>query len=435
MKRVGYVLAFLLALGAVGYVVFTRWVTVSLRQLERTFEADVAAEREIQSAWRSPVSLRGDPLAENAVDAYERARRWQDLSSMSPNLRAVHSGAPLDVMAASQALGELSRAARLTSREWDLRFEQGVEQFFGGLGAWEALGHSAVATGNNDARTESSAGAAVSYRDAARLGLHVSSGPTLNHAILGRGIAGCALDALARLLASGELSGEDAGRALAEALALESRIPSLAEAARRHRLAYLGSLRLVARGEKTIEDATGIVVDAYIPERPFVALTWRSYDGLMREIEQALAAPDRSEQFARLKPLFDRGMTAGRMNPFLWAGGTWQATDAAEADHELRARFPLLRAVHGVVRFREQHGRFPAALADALPAPPLDPFDGKPIRYQRAVDGKTAKVWSIGSNAMDDLGTPYPDVTLDKGHDEPIGAEPGDFVVVVGPIE
>ena len=74
----------------------------------------------------------------------------------------------------------------------------------------------------------------------------------------------------------------------------------------------------------------------------------------------------------------------------------------------LRAKAYLRCAATGVAveRFRLAHGHWPASLAeipkDVLPAIPLDPFDGQPLRYVKRVDGVT--VYSVGLDEKDDGG-------------------------------
>ncbi len=59
-------------------------------------------------------------------------------------------------------------------------------------------------------------------------------------------------------------------------------------------------------------------------------------------------------------------------------------------------------------RYRLAHGDWPRALADLvpanLPAVPLDPIDGAPLRYRRTNDG--AVIWSVGEDGHDDGGVP-----------------------------
>jgi hypothetical protein len=55
-------------------------------------------------------------------------------------------------------------------------------------------------------------------------------------------------------------------------------------------------------------------------------------------------------------------------------------------------------------RYEQTHGKLPEQLADLvpdlLPSVPIDPFDGKPLRYRR--EGKEWVIWSVGSDLKDD---------------------------------
>ena len=73
-----------------------------------------------------------------------------------------------------------------------------------------------------------------------------------------------------------------------------------------------------------------------------------------------------------------------------------------------RARTRVLRTALAVAEWTARKGSHPASLAelvpDFLPAVPIDPWDGKPLRYA------AGKVWSIGQDGKDDGGTsPDPD--------------------------
>jgi hypothetical protein len=61
-------------------------------------------------------------------------------------------------------------------------------------------------------------------------------------------------------------------------------------------------------------------------------------------------------------------------------------------------------------RYRREHGDWPGSLADLvpgyLPAVPLDPFDGAPLRYRRTEGG--AVIYSVGEDGRDDGGDPSP---------------------------
>ena len=67
-----------------------------------------------------------------------------------------------------------------------------------------------------------------------------------------------------------------------------------------------------------------------------------------------------------------------------------------------------LHATQAVLALHSHHlrnGTWPAVLSDAMPEVPLDPFDGKPLRYRLEKNG-TWVVYSIGPDRMDDGGVP-----------------------------
>ena len=60
-------------------------------------------------------------------------------------------------------------------------------------------------------------------------------------------------------------------------------------------------------------------------------------------------------------------------------------------------------------RYQLKHGNYPADLKslvpEFVPAVPLDPVDGQPLRYRRNADG-TFLLYSVGENGVDDGGNP-----------------------------
>ena len=82
-------------------------------------------------------------------------------------------------------------------------------------------------------------------------------------------------------------------------------------------------------------------------------------------------------------------------------------TKIHDADLRIRAQLRCAGTALAVERFRQVHGRWPNELAeipkDILAAVPLDPFDGKALKYVRRADGVT--VYSIGPDETDDGGT------------------------------
>jgi hypothetical protein len=89
------------------------------------------------------------------------------------------------------------------------------------------------------------------------------------------------------------------------------------------------------------------------------------------------------------------------------------------AERRRLAHVRCLIAVVAAERYRQEHGAWPESLDRLAPAQltevPLDPFDGRPLRYRRTADGVV--VYSVGEDGKDDGGqlrragfTPAPDV-------------------------
>jgi hypothetical protein len=89
------------------------------------------------------------------------------------------------------------------------------------------------------------------------------------------------------------------------------------------------------------------------------------------------------------------------------------------AERRRLAAVRCLLAAAAAERYRQEHGAWPESLARLAPGllteVPLDPYDGRPLRYRRLEDGVV--VYSVGEDGKDDGGklrregfTPAPDV-------------------------
>lgn len=98
----------------------------------------------------------------------------------------------------------------------------------------------------------------------------------------------------------------------------------------------------------------------------------------------------------------------------------WMFSESNEGDQAIFRRVMVAETFKRVVvtaialkRFQLKHGNFPEKLSELTPeflaAVPLDPVDGKPLRYRRNADG-TYLLYSVGENGVDDGG----DATQDK---------------------
>ncbi len=68
------------------------------------------------------------------------------------------------------------------------------------------------------------------------------------------------------------------------------------------------------------------------------------------------------------------------------------------------ARADLLRSAAAIFEYRFDKGFFPKQLEDAVPKPPIDPFDGKQVKYRQDDAGFT--LFSVGRNHRFDGGRP-----------------------------
>lgn len=94
------------------------------------------------------------------------------------------------------------------------------------------------------------------------------------------------------------------------------------------------------------------------------------------------------------------------------AGGWLTLETAATAALRAEASIAVLRTGIALERHHLKHGTYPSDLQDLvpgyLPALLTDPFDGKPLRYQRMPDG-SPRVWSIDADLLDEGGLPHRD--------------------------
>jgi hypothetical protein len=81
-------------------------------------------------------------------------------------------------------------------------------------------------------------------------------------------------------------------------------------------------------------------------------------------------------------------------------------TSLAEANRRKVASMRCLKVLLALERHRRERGAWPAKLEELTPGllkgVPLDPFDGKPLRYRRLADGVI--VYSVGSDGSDNGG-------------------------------
>ena len=81
-------------------------------------------------------------------------------------------------------------------------------------------------------------------------------------------------------------------------------------------------------------------------------------------------------------------------------------------DDYVEARAADLKTALQLFAYRAQHGQFPDNLIEASPQPPIDPFDGRPIKYRK--EDKGFVLYAVGRNHNFDGGIPAKPLPLDE---------------------
>jgi len=146
---------------------------------------------------------------------------------------------------------------------------------------------------------------------------------------------------------------------------------------------------------------------------------------MLETMEQALtfAQQDSPSALQRYQELFAQvGKDARRFPPKLFSAMLLPPlAKAAERFASLEARRRAALAAVAVERYRALHNRHPPdnldnLVPDLLPRLPLDPFDGRPLRYRRLQSGFV--LYSVGADLQDDGGKERPKKGPAKDYDE-----------------
>jgi len=125
---------------------------------------------------------------------------------------------------------------------------------------------------------------------------------------------------------------------------------------------------------------------------------WTNLERLEKQWQKEVDRPAPSFSLGALKLTWDDNALV-KMLFFDWSRAMQRAADC----HALQRLGQVAIALR---LYRHEHGRYPETLEELvpkyLPSLPVDPFDGKPLRYKRLVKG--FKVWSVGMDMKDDGG-------------------------------
>jgi hypothetical protein len=254
--------------------------------------------------------------------------------------------------------------------------------------------------------------AALSCRAALNAGRSIGDEPFFVSQLIRIACVAIACDAVERVLAQGEVPADELER-LQRLLEDEDAHPGLLIATRGERAAMHELFDALESGDVALDQLEGsgrtsrswqdillghVIRDNFRDEHPLMLslMTRRVEETRLPLHEQAAAERAFHAEFRRLT---EKAILTRLLFPAF--------NKVSEASRRKHACVRCLAALLAAERFRLKHARWPDSLAelvpDYLPAVPLDPYDGKRLRYKRRAEGVI--VYSVGPDETDDGGT------------------------------
>jgi hypothetical protein len=280
-----------------------------------------------------------------------------------------------------------------------------------------------------DAKRQAQAGdlkaALTSCRAALNAGRSVGDEPMLISQLIRMACTAATCQSVEFALSQGEAAPDEL-LALQRLLQHEAAFPAFFVALRGERAMLHEMLDALESGDVSLREVFG-------DDREAVALLrvipgWYLRDSLRADHPHALALLTRRLAAARLpaheQVAADQALTAEARTWSLWdAPARRLLVPALEkvsvAERRRLANVRCMIAAVAAERYRHEHGAWPESLdrlaPELLTEVPLDPFDGRPLRYRRTTDGVV--IYSVGEDLKDNGGklrreehTPAPDV-------------------------
>lgn len=246
-----------------------------------------------------------------------------------------------------------------------------------------------------------------------RIAEHAASDPTEISLLVGIACDALTLDGMKDIL---YLAGPNAGVADAVRTTLTARRPrfSLRAALEGETVTALAAIQMLRRaGPKALPDYLGVKPPAHLrpptlQDRQLFTRLWDAAEAdFIRQMRHAMVIADqtypaRLTRFKRLDQQFGMCYSIPTDHPVrlllsvLVSLFEPTAANAARA----RAREDVVVAGAALLAYQGQHGVWPVHLEEAIPAPPLDPFSGQPVKYHQ--EGQGFVVYSVGPSGTFD---------------------------------
>lgn len=426
-------LKFLLILvGTLLFLAASAWVLLDIvtRQDLRAALAEVEA-----LGWPlTPEELYPEPIpdSENAALVYDQAwvldqpqtevvSRVEDVEAWRALTEAEQTHVREALANVAQVLALLHQAAQMERCQFDLRYSDGYAMLLPHLSKmrncvrWERVASIVALV---DGRTDE---ALEHWLDSVAMVRHQEGQKVLISELVRSACLSISLDVFGSIVQERRLSESELTRALAALEGIELRQGFVA--ALKSELCFV--MGLANRPAKEIGNE--ISDRSWPPELPFLKVycsplgrPWRNQDqaSFLLLSKDAVRAGEQPYYQARLRPGSARQMR--QMDDLSWLQAPLntmvlsELIRALEALARAEARVLVSRTALALERYRLTHGEYPRALTDLapdlLPEVPLDPFDGKPLRYIKSPE--RVAVYSVGPDLQDDGGSeeekPYP---------------------------
>jgi|GEM_PF-1475418 len=361
---------------------------------------------------RPPLKLediKPDNAAYYYLQAAERMKGYKQTKESEGQMDALlASDLSGDTKAIEQTLDDRAEALQLVRKGAGTKFCQMPvlnlpDDGLSNMAQWRRLARLLCCAGELARRDGNYEQARDEYFTVMKLGRDCATGGSMISMLMGNAISGIGTKALRTLMLENTLSPEMSKTVAIEMMRLEADFPPLAETLRceliysKHRLNdavfknhhVAGSLA-VSRGawHRLCDAAFGDMIQE--AQKPY----WQSD---AKKVVEKWGPPRK-----KLMILF---WAFNRPSPRILVGMVLPVLEgsflrATRCDVDLRAT-AVACAVTGYSRVHgEPPERLDQLVPDFLSAVPIDPFDGKPLRYRR--EGASWVVWSVGSDMKDD---------------------------------
>ncbi len=348
-------------------------------------------------------NIKADSAAYYYLQAAKQVKDYEQPKESEGQMDALLAGdLSGNTKAIERTLTDCAEALQLVRKGAGIKFCQMPVTDFGDRTEWQwkRLARFLCCAGELARRGGNYEQARDEYLTVVKFGRDCATGGPILPMLVGSTISGMGTKGLRTLMLEGTLPPE-AGKTLAvEITQLEADFPPLAETLR-YELIY----------SKQMFDTNSTTNISAISRAAFCGTTDRVFDAAYGDMIQEAQKPywqSETKKVLRKWQLSEKGLLLSIFNrpiprmlvTMMLPKLEMSFSRATRCEVDLRAT-GVVCALTGYARV---HGEPPEHLdqlvPDFLPAVPLDPFDGKPLRYRR--EGSEWVIWSVGSDLKDD---------------------------------